>query len=307
MGQVASPVSVTKTNCHHGGKVKIPVPEQVLKDFDKKYSNLASLHCDRYLTTLAGEKLKPGTYCFDQASTNTGGVLTLVGDAEYPNKGWVFKIDVGAFTATDFVVKMSDGGDACNVDWRVAAAATITRGDFIGNIYAGSAITVTGAAPTSPFRGRALARAWVTLTNSHFNGCVSKPQNTAVADTPLVCEIEEENDVVYVKYGTQSSYGEGEDFAAITLDRKSWYIYDYYYEDFIGPFTEGTRGASIVTMADDLVRLSIDLKSEKVTECYTQETKSECDTHKLLDSQVSQDLDIVQMLVGHIFRANGEE
>jgi len=66
---------------------------------------------------------------------------------------------------------MANGGEACNVNWWVAEAATITRGDFKGNIYAGAAITITGVGPTLPFQSRALANAGVTLTNSAFTGC----------------------------------------------------------------------------------------------------------------------------------------
>jgi len=300
MGDVASPVSVTQTNCHHAGEVNIPVPVQVLNDFDKKYSDLADFICppDNYLTTLAGETLSPGTYCFDQASTNTDGVLTLEGNGN-SDDGWVFKIDVGALTATDFVVKMTNGGEACNVDWRVAEAATITRGDFIGNIYAGSAITVTGAAPTSPFRGRALARAGVTLTNSHFKGCVSK-------QTPPVCEIEQQNDVVFVRYAEESSlYEEREIYAAVTLDRKNWYTYNYARNVFLGPFTESTRDASSVKIEDPWSELHIDLNTNSVTECSAGEDEGEmgsrCEEQPISDSSVEDHLDIVQMLVGHIF------
>ena len=143
----------------------------MLSDFNDAYYALAGQQCDEYLTTLAGQTLDPGTYCFTAASTTTGGVLTLNGGA---NDSWLFKIGTlgtGALTGTDFDVVMKNNAEACNVTWWVAEAATITRGEFKGNILAGAAITMTGEAPTSPFEGRALATAAVTLTNSNFLGC----------------------------------------------------------------------------------------------------------------------------------------
>jgi hypothetical protein len=57
VGDAASPVSVTQTNCYHEGNVVIPPPEQVLSDFSDEYSRLADLTCDATLTTLAGQTL----------------------------------------------------------------------------------------------------------------------------------------------------------------------------------------------------------------------------------------------------------
>jgi hypothetical protein len=223
VGDAASPVSVTQTNCYHEGSVVIPPAEQALSDFSDEYSRLADLTCDSTLTRLAGQTLKPGIYCFDQASTNTGGVLTLERNSADLKEGWVFKVGVGALTGTDFVVKMSgDSANACNVDWWVAEAATITRRDFIGNIYAGGAITITGAAPTSPFHGRALAKAAVTLTNSTFQGCVSE-QEPEVAEAPF-CPTEAKGDIVYVKY--TNAYNETE-IAVMAPDSKVWYKGEY--------------------------------------------------------------------------------
>lgn len=171
VGSTGEPASVVQTNCYIDGAIVAPVSEQVVTDFNDAYLALANQSCDEFLTTLAGQTLDPGTYCFDAASTTTGGVLTLKGGS---NDSWLFKIGTlgtGALTGTDFDVVMSNNAEACNVTWWVAEAATITRGDFKGNILAGAAITITGEAPTSPFEGRALAGAAVTLTNSNFLGC----------------------------------------------------------------------------------------------------------------------------------------
>lgn len=171
VGSSGEPASVVQTNCFIDGAIVAPVSEQVLTDFNDAYYTLANQPCDEFLTTLAGQTLDPGTYCFTGAATTTGGVLTLNGGSD---DAWLFKIGtggVGALTGTDFEVVMSNDAEACDVTWWVADAATITRGDFKGNVLAGAAISMTGVAPTSPFEGRTLATAEVTLTNMDFLGC----------------------------------------------------------------------------------------------------------------------------------------
>ncbi len=123
-------------------------------DFLSAYATLASIPCDQTLTgTLAGVTLAPGVYCFDAASTTTGGTLTLKGPV---NGMWLFKIGTlgtGALTGTNFSVVMAGGGQACNVNWWVAQAATMTDSNFQGTILAGADITVT----RGTFNGDALA------------------------------------------------------------------------------------------------------------------------------------------------------
>lgn len=172
VGSSGAAPAVVQTNCYIDGAIVAPVSATVLTDFSDAYYALAGQVCDEYLTTLAGQTLNPGTYCFEAASTTTGGVLTLNGNA---NDSWLFKVGTlgtGALTTTDFDVVMANNAEACDVTWWVAQAATVTRGDFKGNIFAGDAITVTGAAPTTAFEGRTMAGAAVTLTNSSFLGCV---------------------------------------------------------------------------------------------------------------------------------------
>lgn len=180
VGSSGAPASVVQTNCTIAGAVIAPVSPQVLTDFLSAYDALAGQSCDQFLTgTLAGVTLTPGVYCFAAAATLTG-TLTLNGNGSTTGT-WLFKIGTGgtgALTGTDFSVALVNGASACNVTWWVAQAATMTRGDFKGTILAGAAdpatsaaITITGVAPASPFEGRALAKAAVTLTNSAFVGC----------------------------------------------------------------------------------------------------------------------------------------
>jgi len=71
---VAALGAVTKTASVHNGDVVTPVSKEIQDDFSAAYSALAKKHCPKgnTLTTLIGKVLAPGTYCFDQASTNTG-------------------------------------------------------------------------------------------------------------------------------------------------------------------------------------------------------------------------------------------
>jgi hypothetical protein len=173
-GDVGSAVAGTKTGCMQSGEDVTPVSQDIQTDFNTAYSALAVEQCDNTLTTLAGQVLQPGTYCVDNASTNTGSVLTLDGDA---SDTWLFKIGAsgaGALTGTDFVVNMSGGAEACNVTWWVADAVTLTRGDFKGDILAGKAVTVTGVASNSPVKGRVMANGTVVMTNADVLGCVAE-------------------------------------------------------------------------------------------------------------------------------------
>jgi hypothetical protein len=173
-GDVGSAVAGTRTSCVQSGDVVTAISQDIQADFHDAYSTLAGEQCDYTLATLAGQVLAPGTYCVDNASTNTGSVLTLNGDDE---DTWLFKIGTsgaGALTGTDFVVDMIGGADACNVTWWVADAVTLTRGDFKGDILAGQAVTVTGVASNSPLKGRIMAEGTVVLTNADALGCVAE-------------------------------------------------------------------------------------------------------------------------------------
>jgi len=162
--------AVTQTNCTIAGTVHAGdgVAKQAYLGFLAEYDRIAALNCDETLTTLDGQVLPPGVYCFDAAATSTGSVLTLVGPS---NGSWIFKVGTsgtGALTGTNFSVIM-EGGDPCNVTWWVAEAATLTDSNFLGTILAGAAITIT----RGTFDGNAFAKAAVTLTGADVTGCES--------------------------------------------------------------------------------------------------------------------------------------
>jgi hypothetical protein len=104
VGSSGQPASIVQTNCTITGAVIAPVSAGVLADFNGAYDALALAQCDQVLTTLDGQTLSPGVYCFDAAATSTGSVLTLKGSA---NGTWLFKVGTsgtGALTGTNFSV-----------------------------------------------------------------------------------------------------------------------------------------------------------------------------------------------------------
>jgi hypothetical protein len=160
--------AVTQTGCTISGTVHAAdaAAERAYMDFVSEYNDLRDNPpaCDATLTgTLAGQTLLPGVYCVD--ATAKTGTLTLDAQGD-PNASWTFLVD-GALTGTNFNVVMINGGQACNVQWWVRDAATLTTSNFLGTILAGAAITVTGGT----FSGDALAKAAVTLTGATVTGC----------------------------------------------------------------------------------------------------------------------------------------
>ena len=166
--------AVTLTRSPVAGTVRIgdAVAKQAFNKFLTAYAALAPNQgdsCTVLTGTLAGVTLLPGAYCFDAAATLTG-VLTLDGPA---SGVWTFKIGTsgtGALTGTNFSMVMAGGGQACNVTWWVAQAATMTTAEFSGNILAGAAITMTGGS----FTGNAWAKADATNTGTTLIGCARK-------------------------------------------------------------------------------------------------------------------------------------
>jgi hypothetical protein len=162
--------SITLTSCPITGTVHVGngVATQAFNNFLSTYAALAPQAgdvCTTLTGTLAGVTLSPGVYCFDAAATLTG-VLTLNGPS---NGTWVFRIGTsgtGALTGTSFSVVMADGGQASNVTWWVADAATMTTSAFQGNILAGAGITLTGGT----FDGNAWSKADVTITGVRMDG-----------------------------------------------------------------------------------------------------------------------------------------
>jgi hypothetical protein len=174
------PGAVVLTGCPVSGP---HVGDQAAKDayaaFLARYQALtpkAGDVCTTLTGSLSNVTLAPGTYCFPAAAALTG-VLTLDG----PSNGiWTFKIGsalatppalpTGALTGTSFSVVMAGGGQACNVTWWTAEAATMTDSNLAGTILAGAAITETRGTQS----GSAFAKAGATITGTAVVGCASE-------------------------------------------------------------------------------------------------------------------------------------
>ncbi len=185
VGVVSSaPTAFTNTRCTINGTVYAgdAVAAAAYADFLDAYADLAATPCQYTLAgNLAGLVLPPGVYCVAAASTTTDGVLTLMGSA---SDTWIFKIGTGgtgALTGTNFSVVMPGGAAGCdnNVFWWVSQAATLTDSIFLGNIFAGTSITVTGGS----FDGQALAHAAVTLTDTDIGVCGSPSSHPGIKVT----------------------------------------------------------------------------------------------------------------------------
>lgn len=99
---------------------------------------------------LGGQNLTPGVYTFSSSAQLTG-TLTLSGNGVF-----IFRIGSALTTASNSVVLLQNGAQACAVYWQVGSSATLgSTTNFQGNLMALSSITmVTGA----NLIGRALAR-----------------------------------------------------------------------------------------------------------------------------------------------------
>jgi hypothetical protein len=100
---------------------------------------------------LGGKNLNPGVYTFSSSAQLTG-TLTLSGSGVY-----IFKIGSTLTTASNSVVRLTDGAEGCSVFWQVGSSATLgSTSQLQGNLMALTSITMTTGATIRS--GRALAR-----------------------------------------------------------------------------------------------------------------------------------------------------
>ncbi len=115
--------------------------------------------------------LSPGVYCFSGVATLTGTLtLDLAADGGGDGSGvWIFKGT--SITPINGSVVMANGGDACNVYWRLGTTAVFDgTTHFVGNVLAGTAISFTGTTGSS-LNGRALAQSLVSMTGANITAC----------------------------------------------------------------------------------------------------------------------------------------
>lgn len=155
-------------------------------DLVTAYNSLASQTCNTVMTgkNLGGQTLVPNVYCFASSAGLTG-TLTLNAGGN-PNAVWIFQIGSTLTTASASSVKMSGGGNPCNVYWQVGSSATLgTTTKFAGSILALTSITATTGATVT---GRLLARnGAVTMDDNTVNmsGCRATTTSTTTTSTTI--------------------------------------------------------------------------------------------------------------------------
>ena len=161
--------------CTDVGTVRVPpdpLPATAQGELTAAYTTLAALPCAATIgPDLTGLTLTQGVYCVGAAVSNLTGTLTLNGQGN-PNAVWVFQMSSTLITSSGSTVLLTNGANACSVEWQVTSSATLGSGTtFVGNILALTAITMNSGATLT---GRVLARnAAVTLNtnNVQFATC----------------------------------------------------------------------------------------------------------------------------------------
>jgi len=126
---------------------------------------------------LGGQTLTGGVYAFGHAATaniSAASPLTLNGQGD-PNSVFVFQASSDLVTASNSVVQLENGAQACNVFWEVGSSATLNSAStFVGTLMALTSASLKSAATV---QGRILARnGAVTLDNNTItipSGCAT--------------------------------------------------------------------------------------------------------------------------------------
>jgi Ice-binding-like len=135
---------------------------------------------------LGGQTLTGGVYAFGHAATaniSAASPLTLNGQGD-PNSVFVFQASSDLVTASNSVVQLENGAQACNVFWEVGSSATLNSAStFVGTLMALTSASLKSAATV---QGRVLARnGAVTLDNNTItipSGCATT--STVTSTTP---------------------------------------------------------------------------------------------------------------------------
>ena len=131
---------------------------------------------------IGGLTLTPGVYCFASSAAITGTVtLNAQGSA---SAVFIFRTGSTLVTASNSSVVMINGGQSCNVFWRVGSSATLgTSTTFVGSILAQTSITLNTTARIS---GRALAQNGAVTLDSN---AVTRTTCASTTPAPAACPV----------------------------------------------------------------------------------------------------------------------
>ena len=147
-------------------------------------NDLATAYNDAFTATstsdltgqnLGTKNLGPGVYTYSSSAQLTG-VLTLTGNGVF-----IFQIASTLTTASNAVVQVTGGAQACAVYWQIGSSATLGTGTlFQGNLMAHDSITMNTNANILTGRAMALGAA-LTLDNNVVSPPVGACTTGAVA------------------------------------------------------------------------------------------------------------------------------
>jgi hypothetical protein len=152
----------TLNGAQHTGTDAVAVQAQT--DLTTAYNDAATRMPSTNLATELGGTTQPaGVY--NSPTFGITGTLTLDG-ANDPNAVFIFQAGSTLITATNSVVALINGAQACNVFWQVGSSATLeVDSTFVGSVLA---LTSISAKTRATVQGRLLAR----------NGAVTLDTNT---------------------------------------------------------------------------------------------------------------------------------
>jgi hypothetical protein len=172
-GQVGTTFAGGITNvgpCTITGPIVSPVAAGVVNDFNAAFAAIDAQNpvCSGVIPIVT-TTLAPGVYCSAAGTTiGAGVIITLNGG---PTDVWIFRVGTGgpgALTLTNAQIVMGGTASACNVYWKTSGAATSTDSAFVGTVLSGDAATMSRGS----WIGRMFATTDATLTDpAPLTGC----------------------------------------------------------------------------------------------------------------------------------------